>query len=182
MEIKWSGHGILTEQSDWRAHVCPLGRTNQRAIWFFPTKSGKQAALDNRHKWKTAGQAGVKGPTGLGPRVPPEEIEGAIACHPPGWIWWLEPWAWNMKDRGGAAERTVRQVLESGYVPTALPFCLPQAEDLKVRHTPRSFDWDFELRRGRGVIRLQVKADLPSIKFGGLYLQVDERNPLKRFT
>lgn len=193
-ESPWIEHGIHTEDSDWRVHVCPslsksgLGRAQDRQVFFFPTACGVKAAWANIHLRKKAKQPGVEFETGDGVRVSPDLIDGCVVCHPPAWIWYLDPWSWRMEpsQKGRAAERVVAEVLGNGYVPIRVPFCrydMGLSSWRQVSHWRTGHDFVVTVRaereRRQGVYRLEVKADLPGSKHG-LFLQLAERNPLKR--
>lgn len=177
-------YGIHTEGSDWRAHVAPLGRGWWRAVYFFPTAAGIVAAKRYAHRAYHAGQRGVDGPTGRGPRVFAHELSECHLCHPLGWMWDTENWSAlrESEEKARAAERFVALILREGWVPTAVPFCSVDLSDIVFRYTGSSgAGYDFLIRRisTNKSWRLEVKADYPASR-DGVFLQTHERNPLSR--
>ncbi len=167
-------YGIAQEQSDIRAHVAVAMRT----IFVFRTKIAA-ALLGRPHQYRlvSAGQPGVEGPTATGYLVPPGDIPGIRrieCCKDPRW------WAHFTDERadtgakGDAAVGVVVWLLRYGRFPLWVD--ADESEDRDIQ------------RSGTDIIvcckqRIQVKCDWHAgnpAKSGCLFLQVSERNPLKK--
>ena len=76
-------HGITTEASDLRAHVCP----GECSIYVFPTKSGVVAVNSNQYAVVSAHQPNVEAVTAEGCWVPPDDISQCVRLSPRSAAW-----------------------------------------------------------------------------------------------
>jgi hypothetical protein len=177
----WVRHGIDSEGSDWRAHVAPIGRAWDRAIYLFPTLAGIEALHEFAGDEYEAGQPGVVGATGRGKRVPWRSIAGIVQCHLPGWYWDEHPaWSKDMTpgEKGSRAHATVVCAIRDRMLDLAVPF---HEWERFTDVSRRVFGWDVELYAASRLWKLEIKCDIPAASTGGLFLQTSERNPLCRY-
>jgi hypothetical protein len=163
-------YGIRQERSDFRIHVA-FGNGH---VYAYPTESGVEACESGNYPAQEAHQAGVRGATSTGYRVPAHHIHGMQARPIPKDI--LET-ALAEVDRdsdtstkGAAAMYVASEMLRRGLIP--LPYSVLETTDLALQHA------------GVDVVatachHIQVKCDWPAGKLG-LFLQVAEANPLHR--
>lgn len=170
-------HGILTETSDIRCHVCP----KVRRIYIFPTPAGIEAIQNGNYRLLEGRQEGTDGVTARGYNVPPADIKKCVAIA-------IAERAWSHLDfqpsdslslKGRKALRLAKGMIEQGLFPLpGLTGC----------------DAGFELDiKGMDIIvttavqrrTIQVKCDFlggdPELGGFGLFLQVEECNPLHIF-
>ena len=170
-------HGIFSENSHIRAHVAPV----TRSVYVFRTQAALDILKDKGHQYEmaTAGQSGVDGPTALGYKIPWQEIPDIRRVQ-----WKSNPW-WerfsvsdSTSEKGRKAVEVVAELLKIGRFPLWCAGPAKDSEDIKLQ------------RKGTDIMlwgqwRIQVKCDYSAGPkadggSGNLYLQVAERNPLRR--
>ena len=170
-------HGIQTEQSDLRAHVCPVARK----VYVYPTKRGLEAIDSGKFRSVPGYQDGIKTATAKGYLVPPFEIKECVAIS-------LRAEAWDylkfsehdtLSSKGHKAEKLILQMLKRGLFPVpALPDTVTD-KDIQIRGA------DIIIKAGkltRDDIVIQVKCDYRGGErsdggTGNLFLQTEECNP-----
>jgi hypothetical protein len=170
--LKLFPHGILTENSDIRAHVA-LGT---RAIYVFKTSYAIELIRSRSYPSRPACQPGVLGITAMGIIVPWKDIPDIRRIQYLSERWWE---SFSEQDtttvKGKKACDVVAKLLKMGRFPL---WCTEPANDTK----------NIELQiKGTDVLlwgkwRIQVKCDYKAGEggSGNLFLQTEERNPLKR--
>lgn len=168
-------HGIQTEVSDLRAHVCVLAKR----VYVFRTSTALQT-LDlgmqmGRYRQRSATQPGVNFATALGYAVPVRDLQ-AIAVNA-GWLIGLQQFEErdSTSAKGKKAVNVVTQLIRIGWFP------------LLAVHAEDTDDFDLQvlgvdvLVTGRW--RIQVKCDyrggIGAGCTGNLFLQTQECNPLR---
>lgn len=173
-------YGIQNEQSDVRAHVCPL----VRRVYVYPTSEGRRAVESGNWPKRQGFQRGVVGHTAEGYLVPPSAIPRCLAIA-------VRDVAWDAVDfresdttsaKGKKATRLVAEMVRAGIFP--IPLAVENLNAAPPRHLEIDGD-DIIVDFGAGRVRIQVKCDYRGgdVALGGtgnLFLQVAERNPLKR--
>ena len=167
-------HGILNETSDIRAHLGVV----VRKVYVFRTKVAAELLRSGHHyQYVQAFQPGVVGPTASGFLVPPGDIPGIhILADCKDDRWWSDfttEYA-DTSAKGDAAVAVVKRLLRRGYFPLWI-----DADESGDRSIQKS---------GTDIIvcckqRIEVKCDWHAgnpAKSGCLFLQVAERNPLKK--
>ena len=164
-------YGIMTEQSDIRAHVSVVAQT----IYVFPTKYGVSAIETHQPVLRSAGQPGVKGPTADGWLVKPDWITDLRRLRFPSWPHW-EAFTQDLSTsrKGAMAVDCVLAAMKVGR----FPFWVDAVEDGRPYVQIAGTDVLVFCKK-----RVQVKCDYrggdpPGT--GHLFLQRAERNPLKR--
>ena len=163
-------HGILTEQSDLRAHVCP----RERKVYVFPTQCGVDAVRGGDYPLFAAHQPGVDAVTAMGCWVPPDEIPYCLAVSPRSTTWKSLRFSDHdsLGTKGQKALSLILGMIRNGLFPGSLG-----GED--ITDTGMQID-------GMDIIiqsttlperRVQVKCDYAGGR-SGLYLQTEECNPL----
>ena len=166
-------YGIKTENSDIRCHVAP----GTRCIFVFRTQAALGLPL-SRYQLRDAFQTGVNGRTAQGYVVPWRDVPDIRRVR---WVkvpWWER---FNQKqttsEKGKHAVWVVSELLQQGRIPLWVlsPYESEQTE-LQIKGTDLLLwaRW-----------RIQVKCDwlAGDVEDGGsgnLFLQVAERNPLRR--
>ena len=162
-------HGIAEDESDFRLHV-------SFAVWrayFFSTRAG-QAALDNGKQYETfkARQAGVRFVTGVGYKVPWQDIDGCIQIDIPEDIRdrFSCEWGDSTSKKGRAAVDIAKELQRRGLIP--FPSLSQEIDDQEMQ------------MKGKDILitanwSLQVKCDWWG-GHTGLRLQTLECNPLNR--
>lgn len=164
-------HGITTEKSDLRCHVCPREQT----VYIFPTEAGARAISEGNYPVHQAYQKGVSVPTAEGCWVPVEDIASCIAIR-------LRAVTWNsvgfssadpLAEKGRKALRLVKAMIIQGLFPGSLGCTEITEQDIQVQ--------------GMDIIihavnlparRVEVKCDYKGGR-KGLFLQLRECNPLR---
>lgn len=173
-------YGIQNERSDLRAHVCPV----VRRVYVFPTEEGQR--IIKTGKWRrTAGyQKGVDGPTAMGYLVPPFAICRCIALEVRDVAW--DAVRFSDEDdtttKGHKAVLLVENMIRAGLFP--LPYVIHECETELAKAVQIDGD-DIVVLTGANRVHIQVKCDYPGGDktlggTGNLFLQVQERNPLKK--
>jgi hypothetical protein len=173
-------YGIQNEQSDIRAHVCPL----VRRVYVYPTVEGCRAVTSGHWARRSAFQPGVVGHTAEGYCVPPFAIRRCVAVEVRAEAWL----AMNFQEsestsaKGEKAVRMVVQMIRSGIFP--LPYTAGTLNTAPEKALQIRGD-DIIVDLGANRVHVQVKCDYRGGDealggTGNLYLQVAERNPLKR--
>jgi hypothetical protein len=166
-------HGILTEKSDVRAHVGVLAKT----VYVFKTANGIRAILKHHPETLPAFQPGVKGKTAEGYVVKLNQIDGLRSiklAHWPVWDGWTD--ALSTSEKGKRAVDLVCNMLERGVFPLWVKARDDERKDVQIKGT----DVVVFCKQ-----QIQVKCDYRAgtghdLCTGNLYLQIAERNPLKR--
>lgn len=166
-------YGIHLENSDIRCHVGPAARS----IFVFRTALAS-ALLPGKYRKAYAGQPGVEGPTGLGYLVPWRDVPDirAVAWSSVPWWEWFD-FHETTSEKGKKAVGVTAELMRLGRFPLWLDNGV-ESKDVSVQI------------RGTDMIifgrwRIQVKCDwlAGDVKDGGsgnLFLQIAERNPLRR--
>lgn len=162
-------HGIQSEGSDLRAHVCPL----ERAVYVFPTQSGVDAVNSNEYPVVPAHQAGTDAATAEGCWVPPEAITRCVCISPRKCAW--DAARFQQEDqlqlKGEKAAKFVASMIRQGIFPGSLGGVEVTDVELQI------VGMDIIIHKAElPERRIQVKYD----KGGraGLFLQIRECNPL----
>jgi len=157
-------HGIVTDQCDWRVHVAPLAC---KLFVFRPSEAVKVLHLGKR---VNGFQNGVQGATSIGVLLPPQTLPGLFKIDLDSNYGYSTEWSTS----------------EKGCWATAVT----------ITHLGGTFVQELELQyKGVDVVgsrigSLEVKCDerasfakgLPHPRCSGnLFLQLAERNPLRRF-
>jgi hypothetical protein len=167
-------YGILTEQSDIRAHVSVANRL----IYVFPTLAGVEAVKKkDDNDLVSAGQQGVTGKTADGWLVSPGEIEGLKRVKVDGsWPDISVKSSLSTGQKGRFAIRVVCRALTQGLFPLWISAEENATEDIQISGT------DIVLACEK---RIQVKCDWNAgdrpLGTGNLFLQRAERNPKKQY-
>ena len=162
-------HGIFEENSDVRAHVSVL----EKIIYVFPTKNGISAIRTHNPTIREAFQPGVEGATATGWLVRPEWIEDLRRLRFTYWDRWLEfDERMPTNKKGRLAVECVIESMRKGRFPFWMDATEDQRENIQISGT------DILVFCKK---RVQVKCDYPVGKTGNLFLQKNERNPLKRY-
>lgn len=166
-------HGIQTEDSDIRAHVAVLAK----AVYVFPTRNGIKAIDAHRPVLRSAGQNGVVGKTADGYAVNVEWIEDLRVRRLAHWPVW-DNWEKNLSttEKGRRAVQVVCEMLKRGVFPLWLNAFDDPRQSVQIKGT----DIVIFARK-----KIQVKCDYSAGNghpqcTGRLFLQVAERNPLRR--
>lgn len=170
-------HGITTERSDLRAHVC----VNAGKVYVFSTAKAVQVIEQGNYKLRTVvtERDGLSFVTAEGYAVPVADL-GPKELHFPRLIENAK-FRFDAKtsDKGNRAVWVVEQLLKHGEVP--IPFDSQFVTDVEVQK--QGFDLVV-----RAKFRIEVKCDykggLPYVQgktTGNLFLQVAECNPFKQW-
>ena len=162
-------YGIMTEDSDIRAHVSAFNRI----IYVFQTKYGVEAIERCDPHVAGASQSGVNGKiTGQGWLVKPDWIFGMRLLEFPRWERWDEyDEDWSTTKRGRFAVDCVIEIMRLGFFPLWVDAKEEDMRAVQIRGT------DILLCAKK---RVQVKNDYPAGRTGNLFLQKAERNPFGR--
>lgn len=162
-------YGILTEQSDIRAHVsvaCGI-------VYVFPTFRGIEAIRRYTPELRLAGQPGVSGPTGQGFLVKTEWIMDLVRVPFSEPFWPCFDMEMSTSEKGSLAVEVVCFLMGEGKFPFWLKAGETTNKDLQIRGT----DIVVSCKK-----RVQVKCDWRGGDrpkgSGNLFLQKAERNPL----
>lgn len=165
--------GIQTEDSDIRAHV---GVAN-RCIYVFETQKGRETLGRSVGREAMAMQSGVRSYTARGRVVPWDSIEDIRPLRYYSWSGWDE-FHENMttSEKGALAVRCVCDVIRIGR----FPFWIEAYEDDRLSVQLQGTDIVVCCQK-----KIQVKCDWYAGEkpegTGNLFLQIAERNPLKRY-
>ena len=172
-------YGIDQEESDIRAHVAPLARR----VIVCQTELLRQQCKLKKYPIGRAPQEGVEGFTGEGPLVPIFDIPDVriLNLTGKGWCFHWESFplpSAGTNERGRAAVRIVRMVLERGRFPLWVNVRESKNEEIQITGT------DIIIYKR---IKIQVKCDYRAgLKewhprcTGNIFVQTKERNPLKK--
>jgi len=173
-------YGIQNEGSDLRAHVCPV----VRRVYVYPTAEGRKAALSGQWPRRPAYQRGVVGATAEGYLVPPFAIRRCVALEVRAEAWTAATFSESedTSTKGQNAVRFVAEMIRAGVFP--LPYSVGNLDADPTRAMQISGD-DIIVDLGANRVHIQVKCDFRGGDkalggTGNLYLQVAERNPLKK--
>jgi len=174
-------YGIQNEESDVRAHVCPVARR----VYVYPTTTGRAAVDSGRYKKVPGWQPGVNEPTAEGYLVPPFEIERCISLGVNDGVWERlgMAQAQDTSTKGRKALWLVKHMILAGLFPLPMIGTEVQEKDIQIRGA------DLIVAPRAGAERpfvVQVKCDYPGGEkalggTGNLFLQVAESNPLGRY-
>lgn len=165
-------HGIQTENSDIRAHVAP----GTRAIYVFRTQYALDLIASGRYPIKVASQPGVEGITGRGYIVPWHDITDIRRLRFHSVPWWEKfSDTQSTSEKGKLAVDVVSCLLQRGLFPL---WCIAPSDDTE--------DVSMQIK-GTDIVqfgkwRIQGKCDYYAGEggTGNLFLQIAERNPMKR--
>lgn len=173
-------YGIQNEGSDLRAHVCPL----VRRVYVYPTAEGRRVAMSGQWPRRSAYQPGVEGATAEGYLVPPLVIPRSAGVEVRAEAW--DAAGFSQSDdtstKGQKAVRFVTGMIRAGVFP--LPYSVGALDaDPALAMQIRGDDIIVDLGTCR--VHIQVKCDFKGGDkalggTGNLFLQVSERNPLKK--
>jgi len=169
--------GILTDESDVRAHVSVVtGR-----VYVFSTENGRKAIESGVYRQVTATQPGVKSiPTSKAFLVPPTEIDGCISIVPP--KEYFDEIGFSLSDstseKGKKATDLVYRLIDENRFP--VPATGEIVEDKEAQINGKDL-----VVLPRSGLTVQVKCDYACGEkdlggTGNLYLEVAECNPLRR--
>lgn len=176
-------YGIQNENSHVRAHVCVVARK----VYVYATLAGITAIRSGAFRKVGGYQPDRQGNnllTAYGYLVPPPQIKGCREANIPNDLWQAARWKQeeSTTEKGRKAVITIQNMLLRGVLP------LPAIDGIKCK-AQKITDTDLDID-GTDIeifanIKMQVKCDYRggSKERGGtgnLYLQVSERNPLKR--
>ncbi len=162
-------HGIMTEQSDLRAHVCP----RERMIYVFPTAAGVAAIETGRYQISSAHQKGTEIVTAQGYWVPPDEIESCLRISPRMVTWDAMNFARedSLGEKGRKAAALVYLMIRNGLFPGSLGGDYVTDADIQRR------GMDIVIGSFTVPVRtIEVKCDYAGGSTG-LFLQTRECNP-----
>jgi len=174
VEAKLFDYGIHNEASNIRAHVAPLARI----LYVFPTICAVRAMA--KFPVKSAYQNGVAGKTATGHTVPPSAIQNIRKLRIAEFR--LEGFTEDLatSEKGQRAVSIVSEFLKAGRFPLWLDGEFVLEKEMQITGT------DIKVR---GQWKIEVKCDFRASDMwgepdprctGNLYLQIAERNPLKR--
>jgi hypothetical protein len=172
--VELFNHGILTENSDIRAHVGVLAKS----VFVFQTADGIRAIEQYNPIVKPAFQPGVDGKTADGYLVKLEwirDLRTRKLAHWPVWDGWTD--ALSTSDKGVRAVRVICEMLKRAVFPLWIDGTYDdERKTIQIKGT----DVVVFARK-----RIQVKCDYRAgtghpMCTGNVYLQFAERNPLKR--
>ena len=164
--------GIHTENSDIRAHVSVVGMS----LYVFETRKGVLAMEEGQER--TAGQPGVQVPTARGVVVPWEKIGGIRKLRFSSWPKWSNfHEQMTTSQKGRHAVDCVTDCMRIGRFPFWIAATEDEREHIQIKGT------DIVVFCKKNV---QVKCDwrCGAVEDGGsgnIFLQIAERNPLRRF-
>lgn len=166
-------HGIQTENSHLRAHVCPLAHK----VYVFPTQNALDAIASGRYPQRPARQPGIDVITAMGYLVPPFDIEQCVGIALRPAVWDSISWDGSTRWKGRQATTLVMGMIRRGMFPIPAIGTEIEDQDLQIDGT------DIIIRAGairQQDIIIQVKCDYPGGELpgsGNLYLQTEECNP-----
>jgi hypothetical protein len=165
--------GIFTERSDIRVHVGVVARTLY--VYRTPIAAALLAANPNRYQRADAGQNGVQGRTGEGYLVPVREVPDARCLPFHSYDWSVFDPKDTTSEKGKKAVGVVTECLKRGRFPMFVDATESERSTLQIAGT------DILVVHKT---RIQVKCDWlagdgPGCT-GNLYIQIAERNPLRR--
>ena len=165
-------YGIYTEVSDIRAHVSAVNKT----IYVFPTRNGRAAIERHAPIIRPAYQEGVNSPTATGWLVKIEWIDDLRRVKFYSWPGWDKlTEGLSTSQKGGLAVECVIETIRRGR----FPFWLDASEDERQNIQLEGTDILVFCKK-----RIQVKCDYRGgdapAGTGNLFLQKNERNPLKK--
>lgn len=170
-------YGIQSEKAYLRAHVGVLAKT----LFVFERKPAVVLILSVEYPWVFSRQDGVEGYHGIGYLVPPGDLRQVWTC--PLEEEWLLGFTEGMDTTiaGRRAEEIVKRCFESGRMGS------PKKLEFQEGRQKQIFGADFKMERTGDLIeakldyRSSLIAHTPQDRCtGNLFLQVWERNPLKK--
>lgn len=172
MASKLVEYGILTEESDYRVHVC----FGEGYIYRYGTKCGVEACRSGKFKQRMARQPNFPHPTAMGNLVPPDEIETCLRIQIP------QELLMNVSCRkeedtsakGSKAVEVVRRMLLGGFIPIEVSPRIIRERDIQIKGL------DIEVE-GRATIQVKCDYDGGKLGTGYLFLQTEERNPFGKY-
>jgi len=170
-------HGIQTENSHLRVHVCPV----VEKLYVYPTRRGIEAIHSGLFRKVNGYQKGIETATASGYLVPPFEIKECVALSVRSEVWDYLRFSEtdHLTVKGKKAERLVLQMIKRGLFPIpAMPTGITD-KDIQIRGA------DIIIKSGsltKDDIVIQVKCDYKGGEreaggSGNLFLQVAECNP-----
>lgn len=175
-------HGITTEESDLRAHVCAVAGI----CYVYPTKEGVAAIQTGKHRELKTRTGDIV--TAVGYAVPPSAIRRIVGVKL-GVLLYRYPIAYtdSTTRKGKQAVNIVAELFRLGAFPLYLGAEETRRMDLQISGTDILIDASFKLK-------VQVKCDYSGGEpargerstpegyvTGNLYLQTEECNPLKQY-
>jgi hypothetical protein len=167
-------YGIMQEDSDTRAHVCPV----VKRVYVFDTATACRIIREGDYRVASATQQGVNGDTARGWLVPPGDLPGCAEIRPRELVW--EALNFSPQEptsmRGREAVRLVVGMIKNGMFPLPAHPSSDLSLDVDLAGT------DIKATVHAQTLKIQVKCDREGgrKKLGGtgnLYLQKSERNP-----
>ncbi len=160
-------YGVLTEQSDIRAHVSPLNRE----IYVFQTRNFIDAYLAHPEApCRKASQPGCNFPTATGALIKTQWINDLRTIKFHSWPRWPEfNESMSTSGKGRFAVDAVISCMEKGRFPIWLVAAESADNDIQIKGT------DILIWMNK---KIQVKCDAPAARPGNLFFQLSERNPL----
>jgi hypothetical protein len=172
-------YGIEQEGSDIRAHVAPLARR----VIVCQTELLRQQCKLKKYPIGRATQEGVTGITGEGPLVPIYDIPDVriLNLTAKNWNFHWESFPLqtdSTNERGRAAVRTVRMILERGRFPLWVKTRESKNEEIQILGTDIIIYKRFKIQ-----VKCDYQAGLREWHHkctGNIFMQTAERNPLKK--
>lgn len=168
MNLELFEYGIMTENSDIRAHVSRINKT----IYVFQTKHGVDAIEKHKPPLATATQPGANGKTtGVGWLVKYYWVQDIRRIKRDAWSRWEEyKNDWSTTKKGRWAVDCVLGIMRKGYFPLWIDAQEDDRKNIQVKGT----DILIFARK-----KIQVKNDYKLGESGNLFLQKAECNPFK---
>lgn len=161
-------YGILNEESDIRAHVCPLAKK----VYVYPTQSGVYTVQSGSYKVVPAFQNGIK--TAEGYLVPPLHIPRIQVVEPPANYWNVVGFRDfdSLGSKGEKAVRLVKGLLINGLFPLWTQGQVITEKSLQISGTDILVSSSFKIQ-----VKCDYKGGEGRNTTGNLYLQISECNP-----
>jgi len=166
-------YGILTEQSDIRAHVSVACRS----VFVFQTQKAIHALNNGEYRIVSAYQPGCNEPTAKGWIVPPNDIDDLRHLNCGNWSGWSEfTHSMTTSQKGNHAVELVLELMRLGHFP------------IWLENQKETRDTEIQIKGADIVVhmnkKVQIKCDWkagPKAEggSGNLFLQKSERNPHK---
>lgn len=167
-------YGIQNEQSDLRAHVCPL----VKSLYVYPTSAGRACIESGKYKVKEVTNiSGII--TARGAPVPTDHIDGCMRVEIPDEL--LERFAISEYDSTSAKGNNAVAIVTAMIEEALFPFPLQPSIITGVSLQHAGLDIVVSAN-----VRIQVKCDYrggcePLGGTGNLFLQIAECNPLRSY-
>jgi len=166
-------HGIQTENSHLRVHVCP----REKRVYVYPTECGVESVMSNRYPVDPAHQEDTQVVTAMGCWIPPMQIRKCVGLS-------FRDCAWDKMQFSDGDELSVKgtkalnltlQMIKQGLFPGSLGAESIEDKDLQIEGQ------DIIIKSRQMPERIiQVKCDYAGGR-NGLFLQLEECNPFHQY-